>query len=149
MSNRIEEHVNNLFKDIPHSKQRESIKQEIILNLEDKVQDLIADGKEEEDAINKAIIDFGDVDEIKNELIGKQKKSKAGIHLGYSIFGSLLIIALVLFINFYYSPEHIWFVYPTFLVLWWPMTMFFVWLSRKKWGGNCNWNLNSSLIHLE
>ncbi len=131
---RIKSYVDKLFKDIPNSEQKENIKQEIIQNLEDKVLNLMENGKEEEDAINKAIIDFGDIEEIKEELIGKHvnKKSKAGLVLGFSIWGSILIIALVVFMNFYYTPNVIWFIYPTFVVLWWPLSMFFVWLSRKN-----------------
>ncbi|MGM9925041.1 MAG: hypothetical protein ACI35R_12420 [Bacillus sp. (in: firmicutes)] len=47
------------------------------------------------------------------------------IHFGYSVCGSTLIILFFLFINMYYSPNVIWFVYPTFVVLWWPLTMYF------------------------
>ena len=58
-------------------------------------------GKSEEDAINKAIVEFGDMEEIKKELGGdrSEKKEKARIQLGFSICGSVLIIALALFIN--------------------------------------------------
>jgi hypothetical protein len=59
------------------------------------------------------------------------KKNTAKLNLGFSIFGSVLIIALFVFMNFYYSPEIIWFVYPTFVVLWWPLSMFFYWLRKK------------------
>ena len=69
----IKDYVEGLFGDIPDSTEKENIKQEIILNLEEKVQDLTEAGKAEEDAINKAIVDFGDIDEIKkgfDERIG-------------------------------------------------------------------------------
>ncbi len=90
-------------------------------------------GKEEEDAINKAIVEFGDIDDLKKELelnnhLKKIKKYDK-IILEYSIWGSLLII-LYLFLSIYYSPED-WFVYPTFAVLWWPLTMYFRWMNVK------------------
>jgi hypothetical protein len=136
----IKDYVEGLFKDIPDSAEKESIKQEIILNLDEKVQDLMESGKDEEDAINKAIIDFGDIDEIKKDLIkssGLQfwknnRQTNYVNNLWFSIWGSILIIGLVLFINFYYSPDSIWFVYPTFVVLWWPLSMFFVWMNHRK-----------------
>ncbi|MGE6260661.1 permease prefix domain 1-containing protein [Heyndrickxia sporothermodurans] len=130
---RIKEHVNELFKKIPDSEQKELVKQEIIENLEEKVYDLMAQGKEEEDAINKAIIEFGDIDEIEKELgvIQPVKKNMTKLDLGFSIWGSSLIIALFIFINFYYTPKIIWFVYPTFGVLWWPLSMFYRWLRLK------------------
>lgn len=129
----IRQHIDGLFKDIPESENKRRIKQEIIENLEEKVLDLIADGKEEEDAINKALIEFGDIEEIKKEMGIKhpEKKNNAKINLGFSLWSSALIIALLLFINFYYTPDIIWFVYPTFAVLWWPLSMLFHWLRNK------------------
>ncbi|PKR84805.1 permease prefix domain 1-containing protein [Heyndrickxia camelliae] len=133
---KIKNHVDDLFKNVPDSEQKEQIKQEIVENLEEKVFDLMAQGKEEEDAINKAIVDFGDIDEIENELGVKlpspAKKNMSKIDLGFSIWGTVLIIALFVFINFYYTPHIIWFVYPTFAVLWWPLSMFYRWLRLRQ-----------------
>jgi hypothetical protein len=134
--NKIKYHIDMLFKKIPDSEQKENIKQEIIDNLEEKVKDLVSEGKDKDDAINKALVEFGDIEDIKNELFGKQEKLKkmrnAGINFRYSLWGSLLIILLVVFVNLYYTPWNIWFVYPTFVVLWWPLTMFFVWSKIKE-----------------
>ncbi|GEN87513.1 permease prefix domain 1-containing protein [Oceanobacillus sp. FSL W8-0428] len=137
--NKIKNHVNELFKDIPKSEEKEIIKQEIFQNLEEKVYDLVAQGKEEEDAVNKAIVEFGNIDEIKSELgvynvnrDGDGKRiERAKIDLNFSIWGSILIIALMVFINLYYSPSTIWFVYPTFAILWWPLSMFYRWRKLK------------------
>jgi hypothetical protein len=130
---RIKQHVDALFKDVPESEKKQIIKQEIIENLEEKVFDLMQQGKAEEDAVNKALVEFGDIEEIKKELgVGQPlKKNMAKINLGFSIWGSALIIALFTFINFYYTPDNIWFVYPTFAVLWWPLSMFFYWLRSR------------------
>jgi len=130
---KIREYIDEMFIEIPGSEQKEVVKEEVIQNLEEKVDDLIQQGKAEEDAINKAIVDFGSIDDIKKELMGRQpiKKNTTGLHLGFSIWGSALIIALCLFANFYYTPYIIWFVYPTFGVLWWPLAMFFRWLKHK------------------
>lgn len=133
---KIRSHVEEWFKDIPDSEAKEAMKEEIVQNLEEKVQDLIRKGKAEEDAINKAIVDFGDIADIKEELgggpHGHSRRNRYGIHLGFSIWGSVLIIGLMIFINFYTSPDTIWFVYPTFGVLWWPLTMFYRWLANKQ-----------------
>ncbi len=137
--NKIKNHVDELFKDIPKSEEKEIIKQEIFQNLEEKVYDLVAQGKEEEDAVNKAIVEFGNIDEIKSELgvynvnrDGDGKRiERAKIDLNFSIWGSILIIALMVFINLYYSPSTIWFVYPTFAILWWPLSMFYRWRKLK------------------
>lgn len=130
---KLKNHVDYLFKDIPDSDQVNMIKQEILQNLEEKVWDLMSQGKEEEDAINKAIVDFGDIEEIKNELGMKKpiKKRTPKLDLDFSIWGSMLIIGLFIFINFYYTPDVIWFVYPTFVVLWWPLAMLFRFLRSR------------------
>ena len=131
--------MNELFKDIPESAQKNTIKQKVLENLEEKVADLMEHGKAEEDAINKVIVEFGDIDDLTKELDSNQpphKKSRrmTKLYLEYSIWGSILIIALFVFINFYYAPNVIWFIYPTFAVLCWPLTMYFRWMKMKKDG---------------
>lgn len=138
---KLTQHVNDLFKDVPESKQKEVIMQEVLQNLEEKVWDLMEQGKEEEDAINKAIVDFGDIDDLKKELEVNDKKQRnkstkslknRKLNLEYSIWASLLIIGFFVFINFYYTPQVIWFVYPTFAILWWPLSMYYQWVKVKR-----------------
>ena len=133
----LRNHVDELFKDIPESPQKNTLMQEVLENLEEKVFDLMAQGKAEEDAINKAIVEFGNIDDLTKELDfiqpPKQKnKRMTKLYLEYSIWGSILIIALFVFINFYYAPNVMWFVYPTFAVLWWPLIMYFRWMKVKQ-----------------
>lgn len=136
--NTIEEHVHRLFKDIPESERKDELMREITLNLNEKVSDLIVQGKAQEDAVNKAIVDFGDIRDIRAELMGGpvekeyRKVKNAKLNLEFSIWGSILIIALCLFMNFYYTPRVIWFVYPTFGVLWWPLSMSYHLLKKKR-----------------
>jgi len=134
---RIQQQVDQWFKKVPKSEERESIKQDIVQSLQEKAFELIEQGVDKEQAIEQAIREFGDVREIIAELVDKNhqvKKDLAKINLGFSIWGSVLIIALVIFINIYYTPDVIWFVYPTFVVLWWPLAMFYYWLRVKRGG---------------
>ncbi|MBP3967175.1 permease prefix domain 1-containing protein [Paenibacillus lignilyticus] len=133
---KISAHVEEWFQDIPDSEQKQSMQEEITQNLEEKVYDLMRRGKSEEDAINKAIVEFGDISDIKLEFGASSKdpvsaRKQYGLHLGFSLWGSGLIVALMLFINVYYTPNAIWFVYPTFAVAWWPLVMFYKWLGWK------------------
>ncbi|APC48850.1 hypothetical protein BME96_11880 [Virgibacillus halodenitrificans] len=132
--NHLRKHVDELFKEIPDSGKKATIMQEVMQNLEEKVLDLMEQGKAEDDAINKAIVEFGDIEDLKKELDVKlpAKNNLRKLNLGYSIWGSFLIISLFIFINLYYTPNVIWFVYPTFAVLWWPLTMYFSWKKAKK-----------------
>lgn len=43
----------------------------------------------------------------------------------FSAAGSFIIIAFLFTVNYLTSWGHPWFIYPTFVVLWWPMSMFF------------------------
>lgn len=131
---RIEQYVDELFSELPDSEMKTELRDEIVQNLNEKVADLMAAGKAEEDAVNKAIVEFGDISDIKAELLAQQPPAKnpAALSLGFSLWGSALIIALMVFINFYYSPRTIWCVYPIFAVLWWPLAMFYRWLSFRK-----------------
>lgn len=135
---KLDAYVRNIFRDIPNSPRREELIQEIVENLADKVRDLTVSGKSPEDAVNKAIVDFGDMEDVKSELreelpsAAPQKERRPGLALGYSLCGTALIVGLLIFINFYYTPKTIWFVYPTFGVLWWPLSMFFRWRRYVK-----------------
>ena len=141
----IKEYVDRMFRNIPENEQTIGIKKEIIENLQEKVMDLMESGKAEEDAINKAIVDFGDFDEILSELssqssvetkvkrlaTAEEKYRKTTNAFLFSLCGSAIIIALMVFINMYYSPQTIWFVYPVFAVIWWPLALFFSWIGRR------------------
>ncbi|MCO7127009.1 permease prefix domain 1-containing protein [Sporolactobacillus shoreicorticis] len=128
--------TNKLFEGMPEGGETEKVKEEIIRDLEEKVSDLIEEGKTEEDAINKVIVEFGDIEEIKREMDLPQtpkdrKQELARLNFGFSLWGSCLIVALVVFVNFYYTPHVIWFIYPSFGIAWWPLSMFYH-LHRKK-----------------
>jgi hypothetical protein len=132
--NEIEVYVHKLFGDIPDSARKEELQLEIIQNLSEKVSDLIAKGLSNEDAVKKSFEDFGDVSDLREELADSAKAAKAkkaGPSLAFSVWGGILCTALVLFINFYYTPHNIWFVYPVFAVAWWPVSLFFSWLRNK------------------
>lgn len=45
--------------------------------------------------------------------------------LGFSIIGSLVIIAFMIFVNYSTSSGFPWFIFPTFAVLWWPLGVLF------------------------
>ncbi len=135
--NTIEDKIEKLFRDIPNSKRKKEVLQEIQQNLHEKVEDLISQGMTESEAVQKTIDDFGDIDEIRKELVGSAQLTKSknvGLSLAFSLWGGLLISALVVFINLYYTPGIIWFVYPVFAVAWWPMTLYFHWLHKKTNG---------------
>ena len=66
--NRIEAHVSNAFKSIPDGERKTQLTREIIQDMQEMVSDFMAEGKSEEDAVNKAIVEFGEIDDLKAEL---------------------------------------------------------------------------------
>lgn len=133
--NEIETHINKLFEQVSDSKRKHELIQEVTSNLNEKVEALVSKGQTRDQAVKNAIDDFGDIEDLKEELESSSKLVKtksAGLSLAFSIWGAVLTIGLLLFINFYYSPKVIWFVYPTFAVLWWPLSMFFRWQKIKN-----------------
>lgn len=131
---KIREYVHGLFKEIPHSQIKKSMEEEIIQNLDEKVQDLIEAGKKEEDAINKAIVDFGDIEDIKKELKeqSSEENEKLKLKLIFSLWACGLIVALCIFINLYFTPGIIWFIFPAFAIIWWPFILFYRWYENRS-----------------
>jgi len=132
--NEIIIYVEKAFENVAGSERKAEMVQEIIGRIEDSACEWIKNGKDRDDAINKSIVEFGDLTEIILELRGEPlglqfDNSKRG--LWFSIIGSLIFVALMVFINMYYSPNYIWFLYPTFAVIWWPLSMFFFGKWRK------------------
>ncbi|MEN8904920.1 MAG: hypothetical protein ABF289_03065 [Clostridiales bacterium] len=51
--------------------------------------------------------------------------------LGISVVGSINLILLFIISNFINSPKILWFIYPTFAILWWPLSVYF-YVYRKN-----------------
>jgi len=51
--------------------------------------------------------------------------------MSFSILGSLLIILFFGATNYFTSPRVIWFAFPSFLVLWWPLSTMFTLKKRR------------------
>ncbi len=136
----IRQHIEEMFHGVPDSEEKQSLLHELIADAEEKAADLMADGKTEEDAVNKALVELGDLSEIKLSLMGASPRRTGSLrrlknNLLFAVAGSALIIALFMFINLYYSPHALWFVYPAFAVIWWPLSMFLYYLNHKEGSG--------------
>lgn len=67
MEKRIENYVNELFKEFPKTPQAEEVKAEIISNTVEKYNEMKAEGKDDETAFNIAVAYIGNVSELINE----------------------------------------------------------------------------------
>lgn len=68
MENKLREHMDYLFREVPVTKKSVELKEEILQNLIDKYHDLIAEGKSEEAAYNIAVASIGDISELLEPL---------------------------------------------------------------------------------
>ncbi len=64
----IEEYVELMFKELPKTKKVDDIKNNIISTMEEKYNDLVIDGKTEQEALNIVFSQFGDIEELKREF---------------------------------------------------------------------------------
>lgn len=68
MEYNIRAYVDELFKDAPDTQRAYEMKVELVQNLLDKYNDLVASGKSEEDAYNITIYGIGDISELLEEM---------------------------------------------------------------------------------
>lgn len=135
---RIKNFVKHTFKDIPKEGKEETIKS-VVEVLTEKVEDLIEKGFSQQDAIDKAVIEFGTVEDYFQNFKKRAKKKRRIKTLNhykndllFSVVGSLIIIAIVLFINLQYAPSTLWFVIPAVAVLWWPLAILYNLLNKRE-----------------
>jgi hypothetical protein len=78
MNEKLRNYIESIFEDAPKTKEVVELKEEILQNLIDKYNDLIADGKSSDVAYNIATASIGDV----NELI-QQLRSHSGASMAF------------------------------------------------------------------
>lgn len=61
-------YVENMFKTLPNTSELRKLKTDILMNMEDKYNELKAEGKSENEAIGIVISEFGNIDEIIKEF---------------------------------------------------------------------------------
>lgn len=134
---RIKNFVKNTFKDVDKANRDEIIKQ-VTESLIEKVEDLIESGLTEQEAIDKTVVEFGNVEDYFHQEEVKQRKEKRRKTIShylndlyFSIIGALIIIGMLIFSNLYYTPDTIWFVLPLLAVLWWPAAVLYNYLNKR------------------
>ena len=60
----IYNYVETMFINSPQTAELQQIKEDILANMEDRYRELLAEGKNENEAVGEVIKDFGDIDEI-------------------------------------------------------------------------------------
>lgn len=78
MEYNIRAYVDELFRDAPDTQRAYEMKVELVQNLLDKYNDLVASGKTEEDAYNITIYGIGDIAELLEEMRREEPGHPAG-----------------------------------------------------------------------
>ena len=71
-------YLDNMFLNFPKTEKVSKIKEELALMMEDKYNELLAEGKKQNEAIGIVISEFGDLKELQEELGAEQPESGAG-----------------------------------------------------------------------
>lgn len=105
MYENLRRRLDELFENAPKTRRANELKEELLANLTDKYNDLVASGKSEDEAVNIAIAGIGDVDELikglgesdvlNNEKMQRDREKRALIT---SISVGLYIISIVVLI---------------------------------------------------
>lgn len=135
---RIHNFVKHTFKDVP-KEERQAIIEEVTIILTEKVEDLQEQGLSLQDAIDRTVLEFGDINDYFHpidkplRLIDRIKTIRQYRNdLLFSAIGALIIIGMLVFTNLYYTGSIIWFVLPALAVLWWPLAILYRYLNKKE-----------------
>ena len=79
MINKMKDYVNQLFEDAPQTKKVLDLKDELTADLIEKYNDLLADGKSEEEAYNMVISGIGDIDDLISQIDGGAESGRVSI----------------------------------------------------------------------
>lgn len=130
--------VKNTFKDFP-KEGRDEIILSVTESLLEKVEDLIDGGLEEQEAIDKAVTEFGDAEDYFEKVEKKEKRArrfKTLKHyrndLMFSCVSTIIIISVLVFVNLYYAGDTLWFVIPALALLFWPLSVLYHLLNKKE-----------------
>jgi len=109
---KIKKYVNELFKDAPKTKKTEELKEELLLDLTEKYNDLITEGKTKAEAYNEVISGIGDTTELINSLNKPQiiktneNRKKTALVVAISVFIYILSIVAVIVLAETGSPDY-------------------------------------------
>lgn len=84
MNNRIEQYLNGIFSQYEDIKTVRELKDEISINLQDRFNDLVNEGHDEETAFKMTIDSIGDISEIVDSIAKKTKSLQQLVHRDYS-----------------------------------------------------------------
>ena len=102
MIEKLRNYVNYIFEDMPKTKQAFELKDEIMQNTIDRYNDLIAEGRTEEEAFNAAVSSIGDVSRLVSSMQGNRTEidmeNFKNMEKGRKKSGILVSVAVMMYI---------------------------------------------------
>jgi uncharacterized membrane protein len=135
--NNIKKFVTRVLRDIFNDEDKKELIEVMTTSLEEKVDDLVEQGKTREEAIQKSISEFGDTDDVlqgfpDNQKIKENQVKKRKNQVMFSSFAYIIITGLAIYINLAFLPEHMWFIIIAIGLLFWPLVMVYLYLSARR-----------------
>lgn len=118
---KIEKYVNDLFKEAPNTSKAMEIKEELTNDLIEKYNDLIKEGKNQNEAYNEVILGIGDISQLINSLNVQtpnslnESRRKTALVVSVSVFIYILSIVMVVILAENKMPDFV--VVSVFLLL--------------------------------
>lgn len=108
---KIKKYVNELFKDSPKTNKTEELKEELLLDLTEKYNDLTKEGKSKTEAYNEVISGIGDTTELINSLnkpkvTTNEYRKKTALIVTISVFIYILSIVAVIVLAETGAPDY-------------------------------------------
>jgi len=135
--NSIKKFVSKLLKDFFNEEDKKELIEILTTSLEEKVDDLVEQGKTREEAIEISIKEFGDKEDVLEAFPEFKKKNRSLIkkrrnQLIFSIGAYLIITGLMAYPNYAFTPDTLWFLFVAIGLLFWPLVMLYLYLSARR-----------------
>lgn len=135
--NNIKRFVTKLLKDYFNDEDKKELIEVMTTSLEEKVDDLVEQGKTREEAIEASISEFGNTDDVlqafpKNQHLKENKIKKRRNEFMFSVFSYLIITGLAIYINLTFLVGYNWFVIIAIALLFWPLVMLYLYLGIRR-----------------
>ncbi len=135
--NNIKKFISKLLKDSFNEEVKKELNETLTTSLEEKVDDLVEQGKTREEAIEISIKEFGDKEDVLEAFPEFKKKNRSLIkkrrnQLIFSIGAYLIITGLMAYPNYAFTPDTLWFLFVAIGLLFWPLVMLYLYLSARR-----------------
>ncbi len=135
--NSIKRFVTNLLKGFFNDEDKKELIEVMTTSIEEKVDDLVEQGLTEEEAIETSLSELGttedvlqafpEAEKLKENVVKKRKNQ-----VFFATASYLIIAGLAIYINLTYVPSVVWFWFVVIGVLFWPLTMLYLYLEARR-----------------